>query len=117
MRELGTIKYNSRKENIEPDIYLEEITARIVETNFQNITLDTCTDNVIKYVNSANRILYEDIQLGKKIFKLFLSIYGYECICPKDIELYNDIKNDIDPIIVYNKLAKYVGTNEIKENQ
>lgn len=111
--ELGTIKYNSRKENIEPDIYLEEITARIVEINFQNITLGICTENTIKYMNSTNKIMHENTQVGKKIYRLFLSIYGYECVCPKDIKFYDNIKKDIDPIIIYNKLAKYVGTNEL----
>ena len=36
--------------------------------------------------------------------EVFLSIYEYECICPKDIELYNNIKNDTDPIIIYNNI-------------
>lgn len=113
LKELGITKYNLRKENIEPNIYLEEVAARIIETNFQNITLGVCTDSAIKYMNSTNKILHENTQAGEKIFELWLSIDGYECICPKDIKFYDNIKKDIDPIIVYNKLAKYVGTYEL----
>jgi len=29
------------------------------------------------------------------------------------MKLYNDIKNDIDQIVVYNKLAKYIETHEL----
>lgn len=113
--ELGHIKYLSKRENIETDCRLEEVTARFIEINFQNITMDTCPDDVQKYVKLISELArwYEDIELGRKIVRLYMSIYKNNCICPKDVQFYNTIKNDIDPIIVYNKLAKYVGTHEL----
>lgn len=56
---------------------------------------------------------YENIELGKKIMRLYTSIYDFNCVCLKDVELYNNIKNDIDPMITYNKLARYIGANEL----
>jgi hypothetical protein len=107
--------YISRIENIVTVKHLEEVTARLVEVNFQNILLEICTEDVQKTVRfmSERTRFYENIELGKKIIRLYTSIYDFNCICPKDIKFYDNIKKDIDPIIVYNKLAKYVGTKEL----
>lgn len=114
-RELETAQYLSKIKNIQTDSSLEEVTARIIDANFQNITLGTCPDNIQKYVTffSETARWHEDRALGEKIVRLYISISKNNCICPKDVELYNNIKKDIDPIIVYNKLAKYVGTHEL----
>ncbi len=117
---LGEEEYISKIENIVTDEHLEETTARLVEVNSQNIILDICSKDVQKVVRfmSEKTNLYENVALGKKIMRLYTSIFDFNCICPKDIELYDNIKNDINPIIVYNKLAKYIGTNWlINENK
>lgn len=113
--QLGNEEYESKIENIVTNEHLEEVTARLIEVNSQNITLETCSEDVQKVVRfmSEKTRPYEDIELGKKIMRLYTSIYDFNCICPKDIELYNNIKNDVDPIIVYNKLARYVGSHEL----
>lgn len=113
--QLGNEEYESKIENIVTNEHLEEVTARLVEVNSQNITLETRSEDVQKVVRfiSEKTIFYEDIELGKKIMRLYTSIYDFSCICPKDIDLYNNIKNDIDPIIVYNKLARHVGSHEL----
>lgn len=116
--QLGEEKYKSKIENIVTDEHLEEVTARIIETNSQNITLEICSEDVKKTVRfmSEKTRLYENIELGKKIMRLYTSIFDFNCICPKDVELYNTVKTDIDPITVYNKLAKYVNTYELLMN-
>lgn len=113
--QLGEEEYKSKIENIVTDEHLEEVTARLVEVNSQNITLDTCSDDVRKTVRfmSDNTRFYENMELGKKIIRLYTSIYEFHCICLRDVEFYNNIKNDINPTILYNKLAKYVGAYEL----
>lgn len=115
LEQLGIEEWKSKIENIVTDERLEEVTARLVEVNSQNITLEICSEDVqktVKFMSEKTR-LYENIELGKKIMRLYTSIYDFNCICPKDIELYDNIKNDIDPITVYNKLAVYIGTNQL----
>lgn len=112
---LGEEGFKAKIENIVTIRHLEEITARIIEANFQKKELEICpedTQRVVKFTAEKSRY-YEDIELGKKIERLYMSIWNFYCTCPKDLQFYNNIKNDIDPIIVYNKLAKYVGTNEL----
>lgn len=113
--QLGEEGYISRIENIVTIEHLEEITARIIETNSQKKELDICPEDNQKIIMSMaeKTRYYEDIELGKKIERLYMSIWHFYCIYPKDIEFYNSIKKDIDPIIVYNKLAKYIGANEL----
>lgn len=113
--QLGEEVYISRIENIVTVEHLEEVTARLIEVNSQNILSEICSEDVQKTVRfmSEKTRFYDDIELGKKIMRLYTSMYDFNCICPKDIEFYNSIKKDIDPIIVYNKLAKYVGANEL----
>lgn len=113
--QLGEEEYISKIENIVTIEHLEEITARIIEINSQKKELKVCHEETQKIVRSMaeKTRYYEDIELGKKIERLYMSIWHFYCICPKDIEFYNSIKKDIDPIIIYNKLAKYVGTNEL----
>ncbi len=113
--QFGEEGYKSKIENIVTIEHLEEITARIIEVNFHNKELDICpkdTQRVVKFSTERSRY-YEDVDLGKKIERLYMSIWHNCCICPEDIEFYKIVKKDIDPIIVYNKLAKYVGTNEL----
>jgi hypothetical protein len=114
-KKLGEEEYISNLENIVTDENLEETTARLLEVNSQNISLDICSEDVQKTTRfmSEKTKPYENIELGKKITRLYTSIYDFNCVCPKDIEFYNDIKNDIDPIIIYNKLARYIGTDEL----
>jgi len=113
--QLGEEGYISRIENIVTVEHLEEVTARLVEVNSQNILLEICSEDVQKTVRfmSERTRFYENIELGKKIIRLYTSIYDFNCICPKDIELYSNVKKDTDPIIVYNKLAIYAGANEL----
>lgn len=113
--QLGEEGYISRIENIVTIEHLEEITARIIETNSQKKELEVCHEETQKIVRSMTEKTryYEDIELGKKIERLYMSIWHFYCICPKDIKFYDNIKNDIDPMVAYNKLAKYVGTNEL----
>lgn len=116
---LGEKEFISKIDHIVTDEHLEEVTARIIEYNFQNKELKICSEDIQKTVRifSENQVHYENKVLGKKIMILYTSIYDFSCICQKDIQLYKDIKNDTNPIIVYNKLAKYIGTKElIKEN-
>lgn len=96
-------------------VSIKDTTARLIEINSQNIILETCSEDIQKTVRfmSEKTIFYEDIELGRKIMRLYTSIYDFSCICPKDTGLYNNIKSDIDPIIVYNKLAIYVGSHEL----
>lgn len=113
--QLGEEEYVSRIKNIVTIEHLEDLTARIIELNFQKRELDICpkdTQRVIEFI-SKKSTYYENIELGKKIERLYASIWDFYCLCRKDIELYNDIKNDIYPIIVYNKIARYVGTDEL----
>lgn len=114
--QLGEEEYIFNIENVVTDEHLEETTARLVEVNSQNATLKICSEDVQKVVRfmSEKTKLYENIELGKKITRLYTSIFDFNCICPKDIEFYNNIKNDIDPIIIYNKLARYIGSNEMR---
>ena len=113
--QLGDKEYISKIENIVTNEHLEEVTARLVELNSQKKELITCsedTQRTVRFMAEKTRF-YENIELGKKIIRLYTSIYDFSCVCPKDIEFYNNIKIDIDPIIVYNKLAKYIGTHEL----
>lgn len=113
--QLGEEGYKAKIENIVTIEHLEEITARIIEVNSQKKELIICpkdTNRVVKFMTERSRY-YEDVELGKKIERLYMSMWNFYCICPRDIEFYNGIKNDIDPIVVYNKLAKYVGTHEL----
>ena len=113
--QLGEEGYESKIENIVTNPHLEEVVARIIEKSSQNIELNICHDDTKKTVKfmSEKTIYYKDIELGEKILRLYTSIYDFYCICPKDIQFYNNIKNDIDPMIVYNKLARYIGTHEL----
>lgn len=113
--QLGEEEYQLKIENIVTNEHLEEVTARLIETNSQNMILEICSEDIQKTVRfmSEKTIFYEDIELGKKIMMLYTSIYDFSCICPKDTGLYNNIKSDIDPIIVYNKLAVYAGSHEL----
>jgi hypothetical protein len=113
--QLGEEEYKSNIEYIVTIEHLEEVTARLVEVNSQSLVLEICSEDVqktVRFISEKTRF-YENIELGKKIIRLYMSIYDFNCICPKDIEFYNSVKKDIDPIIVYNKLAKYVGTYEL----
>lgn len=113
--QLGEEEYKLKIENIVTDEHLEEVTARLVEVNSQNIILEICsedTQKTVRFMYEKTRF-YDDIELGKKIMRLYTSIYDFSCICPKDIDVYNNIKNDIDPIIVYNKLARHVRSHEL----
>lgn len=117
--ELGEDIYKSKINNIMTDNNLEETTSRLIEVNSQNITLDICSEDIQKTVRFKSETTkwisphYENIELEKKITRLYLSIYDFDCICPKDIEFYNEVKKDIDPMIIYNKLARYIGTYEL----
>lgn len=113
--QLGEEEYISRIENIVTDENIEETTARLVEVNSRNTTLDICSEDVQKVVRfvSEKKKLYENMELGKKTMRLYTSIYDFNCVCPKDIGFYNDIKEGIDPVIVYNKLARYIEANEL----
>ncbi len=115
MEKLGDEEFWSREEETLEDDHLEEITARIIQTNIQVKELRPCKEDAQKKVKSMSEDIgfYQDIDLGKKIMRLYFSIYEFYCICPKDIILYDDIKKNIDPIIIYNKLARYVGIHEL----
>lgn len=127
LKQLGPEQYQSKIENIVPDKHLEDVTARLIQYNLEKNILKTCPEEhqakTKKFVESEEMLAesrkyygikreYEKM-LGKKIFRLYTSIYSFDCICPKDAEFYKSIKKDIDPKIVYNKLAKYVGTHEL----
>lgn len=116
LEQLGEEQYQYKIKNIVPDRILEEITARIIDNNFQGMILTTCSKKFQMEIRNfviSQSTKYEDIELGKKIMRLYGSMYEFYCICPEDNELYKDLKNDIDPLIVYNKLARYVGTYEL----
>ncbi len=115
MKKLGDEEFWSREEGTLGDENLEEITARFVVANFQGKDIDICTEDIQKKVKSMSEEewIYKDIELGKNIRRLYFSLYEFNCICPKDIMLHRNIKNDIDPIIIYNKLARYVGVREL----
>lgn len=115
MEKLGDEEFWSREEETLEDDHLEEVTARIIQTNIQLKELRPCKEDVQKKVKSMYEeiVSYQNIDLGKKIMRLYFSTYEFYCICPKDIILYNDIKKYIDPIIIYNKLARYVGIHEL----
>lgn len=113
--QLGEEGYKNKIENIVTDEHLEEITSRLIENNTQNIKLDTCSEDVQKTVRfmAEKTRFYENIELGKKIIRLYVSIYDFYCVCPKDLEIYKSLKNYVGPMIIYNKLARYVGTHEL----
>lgn len=113
--QLGEEEYKIKIENIVTDEHLEEVVARLIEVNSQGIHLEICSEDIQKTVRfmSEKTKFYEDIELGKKIMRLYTSIYDFSCICPKDIDIYNQLKKTIEPITVYNKLARYVGTYEL----
>lgn len=113
--QLGEEEYKSKIEYIVTVEHLEEVTARLVELNSQKKELYICPEDnqkTVRFMSEKARV-YEDIELGKKIMRLYTSMYEFNCVCPKDIEFYNSIKKDIDPIIVYNKLAIHVGSHEL----
>lgn len=113
--QLGEEEYKTKIENIVTDEHLEEVTARLVEVNIEKRELPIChedTQKIIRFLVETSKF-YADRELGKKIERLYQSIWNFNCICPKDIEFYDNIKTDIDPIIVYNKLARYVRTYEL----
>lgn len=113
--QLGEEEYKSKIGYIVTVEHLEEVTARLVELNSQKKELDICPEynqKMVRFMSEKARV-YEDIKLGKKIMRLYTSIYEFNCICPKDIGLYNNMKNDVDPIIVYNKLARHIGSHEL----
>lgn len=113
--ELGEDVYKSKIEYIVTDEHLEELSARLIEVNSQNIVLNICSEDFQKTTRfiAVKSSHYEDIELGKKIMRLYASMYDFYCVCPLDIEFYNDVRNDIDPMIIYNKLARYVGAFEL----
>jgi hypothetical protein len=114
--QLGEEEYILKIENIVTNEHLEETVARLIEVNSQNKRLEICSEEIqkiVRFVSEKTRF-YDDIELGKKIMRLYTSIYDFSCICPKDIDLYNDVKTDIHPIMIYNKLARYVRTHELE---
>jgi len=116
LEQLGEEQYQNKIKNIVPDRILNEITARLIDNNFQGTILTTCSKKfnmVIRNFVASQNTKYKNIELGKKIMRLYGSMYEFYCVCPEDNELYKNIKNDIDPLIVYNKLARYVGTHEL----
>ena len=114
-RKLGEEGFKKNIKNIITNEHLEEVTARIIEHNILKKKLMLCNESqkdVVTFMSKSG-MPYENKELGKKIMRLYQSIYGSHCICPKDIKFYNNIKDDTDPMVVYNKLAIYVGTNEL----
>jgi len=114
--QLGEEEYKNKIENIVTDEHLEEVTSRFIEVNSQNIQLEVCSEEdvqkTVRFMSERTKF-YENVELGKKIMRLYISIYDFYCVYPKDLELYKNLKDDIDPIIIYNKLARYVGTHEL----
>ncbi len=137
-------QYRSKIKDVVPDKYLEEITSRIVSYNIQHKYIRKCDEGIQKFLMRTYKqnteklgdihysIGYEydtnlekhiDIELGKyknieivkKVFRLYGALYDYYCICPKDYEFYKSIKNDVDPLMLYNKLARYIGIHELKD--
>lgn len=132
IREQFGKEYNQIVKAIVPDKYVEEIVARLKKCNENMQTLlkgiyesnaielgDTYSSIGIDY--DPNLEKYVDVELGefnnietvKKVFRFYQSLYNYYCICPIDYEFYKSIKNDIEPLKLYNKLAKYFGINEM----
>ncbi len=112
---LGEEGFKKNIKNIITNEHLEEVAARIIEHNILKKKLMLCDESqkdVVSFMSKSG-MPYANKELGKKIMRLYISIYDFHCICPKDIKFYNNIKNDIDPMVVYNKLAKYVGTHEL----
>ena len=112
---LGEEGFKKNINNIITNEHLEEVTARIIEHNILKKELEICNESqkdVVSFMSKSG-MPYANKELGKNIMRLYISIYDFHCIYPKDIKFYNNIKNDIDPIVVYNKLAKYVGTYEL----
>lgn len=113
--QLGEEGYKAKIENIVTDEHLEEITSRLIEINSQNFRLVICSEDVQKTVRfmSEKTRSYEDTELGKKIMRLYASIFDFYCACPKDLQIYKSLKNYVGPMIIYNNLARYVGTHEL----
>lgn len=137
--QLEEARYQSKIRDIIPDKYLEEISARIISYNIQHKQMRKCPgdtqmlltkiiDSDVGRIGTTYYSIGADIKLGeyvelgeynnieivKKVLRLYRSIYDFLCICPKDFEFYQSIKDDVDPLATYNKLAKYVGIRELK---
>jgi len=110
---LGEEKYKQNISNIVTDRHLEEITARVIETNYNKRELRACdkdTSDVVDFTSRSHS--YADKELGEKITRLS-SIYDYYCVMPQDMELYNKLKKKLDPIDVYNEAAEHVGADKL----
>lgn len=112
---LGEEGFKKNIKNIVTNEHLEEVTARLIEYNILKKELEICNESqkdVITFMSKSG-MPYANKKIGKKIMRLYQSIYDFHCICPKDIQFYNSVKNDVGPLIIYNKLAKYVGAHEL----
>jgi len=105
---LGENKWKKNIDSITTIQDLEEITARIIELNVANKTIDIC-DKDVRDVIDKNFVSthYADKRLGTEINQI-KSVYDFYCIKQEEMELYNKLKNKTDPIEVYNILAERV---------
>lgn len=93
---------------------IEEITARIIEINLQDIEICICNEDIRLVINRCKYNGEEELdeELGRNINNI-MSIYDYYCVMPHDIELFNKVKGKNDPVEIYNVLAEYVGADKL----